>query len=153
MKSINFDNYIIHENGTVIAPDGHEVKRFHKNKESEIEYVKINQKTYTLSRLIYKLFVGELLKSEIISYKDENYSNCAADNLEKKLISENLPRKKRKLDDETRKNIYFEYLSGNFFSSDVKYITYKRLADKYNVSPKTLKRIIEEEKEKYQGLV
>ena len=152
MKSVNFDNYTIYENGTVIAPDGREVKRFHKNKESGIEYVKINKKTYTLARLIYKLFVGELLNNEIISYKDNDYSNCAAENLDKKKVSQNLPVKKRKLDDETRKNIYFEYLSGNFFSSDVKYITYKRLADKYSVSPNTLKRIIEEEKEKYQGL-
>ena len=152
MKSMTYEDYTVQDNGIVLGPDGKEIKRFNKNKNSGIVYVTINKKTYTLARLIYKLFVGEIQNNEIIVYKDGDYSNCSAENLGKKNVSDNLPQKERKLDAETRRSIYFEYLSGNFFSSDVKYITYKRLADKYGVSPKTLHRIIEEEKEILKGI-
>ncbi len=57
MRSVQFYNYTIYENGTVINNKGKEVKHSFKRGRYEIRLVNdVNKKAYLSARLIYCLF-------------------------------------------------------------------------------------------------
>lgn len=79
---IGYENYIIHENGDIYNTKTNKKISTYKNSSGFLT-VSLNKKIMTLSRIVYKNFIGKLETNEMIIYKDNNCENLHYTNLEK----------------------------------------------------------------------
>jgi hypothetical protein len=82
-KNINgFENYIVYENGEIFNTKTNKKISTKKNS-SGFLLVRLNNITFTASRIIYEAFISKLESNEMIIYKDNNPHNLHYKNLEK----------------------------------------------------------------------
>lgn len=124
------------------------LSKIHVNHEGYLS-VKVNKKRYRVHRLVYEYFIGNIPKGYHIHHIDGNKQNNCIDNLE--CISPSDHNKKHHKD-----NTFNRYKRGYVLTEDErkaiasKYKPYKyttpMLAKEYNISEKTVKRIIKKYK-------